>query len=66
MRDLVRKSSKNLKDSPFGISEQILVSLEMQKRRTEKLPLLKELRSRDIKAYFMKDKSFVGGKEYVP
>ncbi|VDI22079.1 Hypothetical predicted protein [Mytilus galloprovincialis] len=58
MRDLVKKSSKNLKDSPFGISEQL--PLEIQKRRKEKLPLLKELRSRDIKAYFVKDKLFVG------
>ncbi|VDI71508.1 Hypothetical predicted protein [Mytilus galloprovincialis] len=46
MRDLVKKSSKNLKDSLFGISEQL--SLEIPKRRKEKLPLLKELRSRDI------------------
>ena len=64
MRDLVKKSSKNLKDSPFGISEQL--PLEIQKRRKEKLPLLKELRSKDIKAYFVKDKICVGGKEYVP
>ncbi|CAC5374406.1 unnamed protein product [Mytilus coruscus] len=63
MRDLVKKSSKNLKDSPFGISEQL--PIEIQKRRKEKLPLLKELRSRDIKAYFVKDKIFVGGQESV-
>ncbi|CAC5374204.1 unnamed protein product [Mytilus coruscus] len=61
MRDLVKKSSRNLKDSPFGISQQL--PLEIQKRRKEKLPLLKELRSRDIKAYFVKDKIFVGGKD---
>ncbi|CAC5403656.1 unnamed protein product [Mytilus coruscus] len=63
MRDLVKKSSRNLKDSPFGISEQL--PLEIQKSRKEKLPLLKELRSRDIKAYFVKDKIFMGGKENV-
>ncbi|CAC5386911.1 unnamed protein product [Mytilus coruscus] len=63
MRDLVKKSSRNLRDSPFGISEQL--PLEIQKRRKEKLPLLKELRSRDIKAYFVKDKIFMGGKENV-
>lgn len=63
-RDIVKRSAKNLKDTEFGISEQLPV--EIQKRRREQLPLLKELRDKDIKAYFVKDKIFVGGKEYVP
>ncbi|VDI46083.1 Hypothetical predicted protein [Mytilus galloprovincialis] len=52
-RDLVKKSAKNLKDTCFGISEQL--PLDIQKRRKEKLPILKDLRERDIKAYFVKD-----------
>lgn len=63
-RDLVKKSAKNLKDTCFGISEQL--PLDIQKRRKEKLPILKDLRERDIKAYFVKDRIFVNGKEYLP
>ncbi|XP_063418873.1 uncharacterized protein LOC134701668 [Mytilus trossulus] len=63
-RDLVKKSAKNLKDSNYGISEQLPV--EIQKRRKAKLPTLKRLRDENIKAYFVRDKIYVGGKEYVP
>lgn len=63
-RDLVKKSAKNLKGSNYGISEQLPV--EIQKRRKAKLPTLKRLRDENIKAYFVRDKIYVGGKEYVP
>ncbi|CAC5398365.1 unnamed protein product [Mytilus coruscus] len=63
-RDLVKKSAKNSKETVFGISEQL--PLDIQKRRKEKLPILKNLRERDIKAYFVKDRTFVNGKEYLP
>ncbi|CAC5378147.1 unnamed protein product [Mytilus coruscus] len=63
-RDNVKKSAKKLKGSNFGISEQL--PLEIQKRRKEKLPIMKQLRDQDVKAYFVKDKIFVGGKEYTP
>jgi hypothetical protein len=36
------------------------------KIRKVKLPILKELRDRGDKAYFVNDKLFVGGKEYIP
>lgn len=62
VRDLVKKNSKELRETNFGISEQL--PIEIQKRRREKLPLLKQLRERDVKAYFVRDKIFVGGREY--
>lgn len=63
IRDLVKKNAKELKGTNFGISEQL--PIEIQKRRREKLPLLKQLRDREIKAYFVRDKIYVGGKEYT-
>jgi hypothetical protein len=63
-RDFVKKNAKNLKGSSYGISEQL--PAEIMKIRKVKLPILKELRDRDVKAYFVKDKIFVGGKEYIP
>lgn len=62
IRDLVKKSAKNLKDTNFGISEHL--PGEIQKRRKEQLPLLKQLRERGTKAYFVRDKIFVGGREF--
>ena len=59
-----KKNAKNLKDSSYEISEQL--PAEIMKIRKVKLPILKELRDRDTKAYFVKDKLFVGGKEYIP
>ncbi|VDI52739.1 Hypothetical predicted protein [Mytilus galloprovincialis] len=58
----VRKNSKNLKDTNFGISEQL--PGEIQKRRKTLLPELKKLRDEGHKAYFVRDKIHVGGKEY--
>ncbi|CAC5423263.1 unnamed protein product [Mytilus coruscus] len=63
MRDLVKKNAKQLKDTNFGISEQLPV--EIQNRRREKLPLLKELRQKNIKAYFVRDQIYVGGKDRI-
>ena len=63
-RDFVKKNAKNLKGSSYGISEQL--PAEIMKIRKVKLPILKELRDRDVKAYFVKDKMCVGGKEYIP
>ncbi|VDI48218.1 Hypothetical predicted protein [Mytilus galloprovincialis] len=63
-RDLVKRNAKNLKSTEFGVSEQL--PKEIQIRRKEKLPILKELREQEIKAYFVKDRIFVGGKEYKP
>ncbi|CAC5360008.1 unnamed protein product [Mytilus coruscus] len=57
-RDLVKKNAKNLKGSEFGVSEQL--PKEIQIRRKEKLPILKELREQERKAYFVKDRIFVG------
>ncbi|CAC5411406.1 unnamed protein product [Mytilus coruscus] len=58
------KSAKILKGYNYGISEQLPV--EIQKRRKEKLPTLKRLRDENVQAYFVRDKIYVGGKEYVP
>ncbi|VDI24352.1 Hypothetical predicted protein [Mytilus galloprovincialis] len=64
-RDFVKRNAKQLKGSPYGISEQL--PREILKRRKEKLPILKDLRERlNLKAYFVKDKIYVNGKEYVP
>ncbi|CAC5414969.1 unnamed protein product [Mytilus coruscus] len=63
-RELVRKNAKILKCSSFGISEQL--PTDVQNRRKELLPLIKELRDRDVKAYFVRDKIHVGGQEYNP
>jgi hypothetical protein len=43
-----------------------MLPVEIIKVRKVKLPILKELRDRDVKAYFVKDKFFVGGKQYIP
>lgn len=59
----VRKSAVNLKDTNFGISEQLPV--EILKRRKNLLPKLRALKENNIKAYFVRDKLFVAGKEYV-
>ena len=59
-----KKNANNLKGSSHGISEQL--PAEIMKIRKVKLPILKELRDRDVKAYFVKDKMCVGGKEYIP
>ncbi|VDI11150.1 Hypothetical predicted protein [Mytilus galloprovincialis] len=61
-REEVRKNGKNLKDTNFGISEQL--PGEIQKRRKTLLPELKKLRDEGHKAYFVRDKIHVGGKEY--
>ena len=63
-RELVRRNAKNLKGSAFGISEQL--PIEIQNRRKKLLPRMKELRDREIKAYFVRDKIYVSGKEYKP
>ncbi|VDI58942.1 Hypothetical predicted protein [Mytilus galloprovincialis] len=64
-RDFVKRNAKQLKGSSYGISEQL--PREILKRRKEKLPILKDLRERlNLKAYFVKDKIYVNGKEYVP
>ena len=63
-RDFVKKNANNLKGSSYGISEQ--PPAEIMNIRKVKLPILKELRDRDVKAYFVKDTLFVGGKEYIP
>ena len=62
-RDFVKKNAKNLKGSTYGISEQL--PNDILKRRKEKLPILKDLRDRDLKAYFVKDKIYVNGKEFI-
>ncbi|VDI56200.1 Hypothetical predicted protein [Mytilus galloprovincialis] len=63
-RELVRKNAKTLKNSSFGISEQL--PTDVQNRRKELLPLMKELRDQNVKAYFVRDKIHVGGQEYKP
>ncbi|CAC5376106.1 unnamed protein product [Mytilus coruscus] len=56
-REEVRKNGKNLKDTNFGISEQL--PGEIQKRRKTLLPELKKLRDEGHKAYFVRDKIHV-------
>ena len=63
-RDSVKKNGNNLKGSSYGISEQL--PAKIMKIRKVKLPILKDLRDRDVKAYFAKDKLVVGGREYIP
>lgn len=63
-RELVRKNSKVLKGTVYGISEQL--PTEIQNRRKEQMTLYRDLRNRGVKPYFVKDKIHVGGKEYIP
>lgn len=60
----IRRSAKVLKGTPFGISEQL--PLEILSRRKQLIPQFQELRSKVIKAYFVKDKIHSNGKEYNP
>ena len=56
-KHLVKKSAKNPKGTEFGISG----NLEAEERTTTRTQ-----KSYDIKDYFVKDRTFVGGREYVP
>ena len=60
-RERIRKNSKLLNGSAFGMSEQLPV--ELQNRRKTLLPTLKDLRDREVKAYFARDNIFVDGRE---
>ena len=63
-RQDIRKRASNLKGTDFGISDHL--PAEILKRRKSLLPKLKELRDNNVKAYFVRDKLFVAGKEYNP
>lgn len=62
-RQEVRKSAINLKGTEFGISEQLPGEI-MQRRKTLQ-PKLKELRNKNIKAHFVRDKIYTNGEEFV-
>ncbi|CAC5394633.1 unnamed protein product [Mytilus coruscus] len=61
--DAHRLGKKNLKIRPVFAKFQCYDHREVN-RRKELLPLMKELRDKGTKAYFVKDKIYVGGKEY--
>ena len=58
-RQEVRKSAINLNGTEFGISEQL--PGEVMKRRKTLQPNLKELRNKNIKAHFVRDKIYING-----
>ena len=58
-RQEIRKNASKLKGTNFGISEQL--PGEIMKRRKTLLPKLRELRDKDVKAYFVRDKIYVKG-----
>ena len=63
-RERVRKSSKKLKGSHFGISEQF--PKEMVEARRKLIPELKKARAGNKEAYINVDKLFINGREFKP
>ncbi|XP_055997905.1 uncharacterized protein LOC130047288 [Ostrea edulis] len=63
-REKIRLSSKNLKDTRYGIQEQF--PKEIKERRNALIPLWKRARSENKKAVLITDKLFVDGRRVYP
>lgn len=61
-RELVRKSAFKLKNTDLSISEQF--PREIQDRRKQLLPVLKQAKANNRKTVFVKDKLFIDGRLY--
>lgn len=61
-RELVRKSAFKLKNTDLSISEQF--PREIQDRRKQLLPVLKQAKANNRKMGFVKDKLFIDGRLY--
>lgn len=61
-RELVRKSAYKLKNTDLSISEQF--PREIQDRRKQLLPVLKQAKANNRKTVFVKDKLFIDGRLY--
>ncbi len=63
-REQVRKASKELKGTPYGISEQY--PREVMETRQKLIPIMKKVREENKEAYLRVDKLFIDGREYKP
>ena len=65
-RDLqyVLESAKYLKGRPFGINQQF--PAEIENRRRELYPIMKEAKNKGETAKMVRDKLFINNKEYIP
>jgi hypothetical protein len=63
-REKIRLSSKNLKETRYGIQEQF--PKEIKERRNALIPLWKRARSENKKAVLITDKLFVDGRRVYP